>query len=64
MSTSASNDDDNDLVLQASLRYGGVCAAIGPVFPPYNRGFMCNLDIGHQGAHIASIAGVVQDTWV
>lgn len=47
----------------AALRAGGVCAEIGPPPEPGLRGYCCNLDVDHPGAHVASIAGEVIDTW-
>lgn len=47
----------------ARRRAGGVCSALGPTNGPHTKGYVCSLDLGHEGAHVAKIAGHVVDTW-
>jgi hypothetical protein len=59
------SDDKDDLQLQRGMQAAGLCAGFGPSPDPdlKLRPYMCNLDAGHRGAHVASIAGEVVDTW-
>lgn len=52
-----------DAKLSAKLRAEGLCAEIGPPPEPGAKPYMCSLNLGHDGAHVAKIAQVVVDTW-
>lgn len=49
--------------IEQSLRIAGICAVFGPLIEPHTKPYLCCLDAGHAGAHVASIAGQVVDTW-
>lgn len=40
-----------------------MCAAKGPPPFPGAQGYWCSLPSGHDGAHLATVAGRVVDTW-
>lgn len=53
----------SDESLRAKIREGGICADLGPAPGPGLKPYVCSLVVGHVGAHVAAIAGIVCDSW-